>query len=513
MYYFVNTSINPKKSGIEHAEMKRLALFNQHQVPAKMVTRFFSLSLHKTLKDAGIAEANQINLFDYLQQSSDFKPVKFTIEDLHLADDLRIEADGRNYIVYQRDQLLMRINTFANTQKQLNNVQYYDQKGKLVKTDWYDTRGFKGLEQFYTFDGQVASEQVFDPEGNVVYQTFHMPDRQSQVQNSLYRFVNYHGQDWSFTGETAMTTFFLDELNRETPGAVFVIDRTYELAYAALNMQTKAFKVMHLHSNHVNDPAHPQTATLNFNYAYALHNLSQWNGVIASTEQQTQDFVARYGNKPATYAIPVGIVPDATLKARHPAWKTRTPGKIIFVARLAEEKQQDQVIRAFKQVRQTVKNATLDFWGYANGDTGKKLKQLVTDLNLTDSVTFNDYTTDLTSVYNHAQLAMLTSRAEGFALALLEGQAHGVPQVAYDVKYGPRDIIRDGQDGILVPVNNEAALATAMIDLLSDSDKSQAFSKQAYEDAKRYGTDAVWQRWEPLMAAAKAFYQTEGGEA
>lgn len=513
MYYFVNTSINPKKSGIEHAEMKRLALFNQHQVPAKMVTRFFSLSLHKTLKDAGIAEANQINLFDYLQQSSDFKPVKLTIEDLHLADDLRIEADGRNYIVYQRDQLLMRVNTFANTQKQLNNVQYYDQKGKLVKTDWYDTRGFKGLEQFYTFDGQVASEQVFDPDGNVVYQTFHMPDRQSQVQNSLYRFVNYHGQDWSFTGETAMTTFFLDELNRKTPGAVFVIDRTYELAYAALNMQTKAFKVMHLHSNHVNDPAHPQTATLNFNYAYALHNLSQWNGVIASTEQQTQDFVARYGSKPATYTIPVGIVPDATLKARHPAWKTRTPGKIIFVARLAEEKQQDQVIRAFKQVRQTVKNATLDFWGYANGDTGKKLKQLVKDLSLTDSVTFNDYTTDLTSVYNHAQLAMLTSRAEGFALALLEGQAHGVPQVAYDVKYGPRDIIRDGQDGILVPVNNEAALATAMIDLLSDSDKSQAFSKQAYEDAKRYGTDAVWQRWEPLMAAAKAFYQTEGGEA
>ena len=41
MYYFVNTSINPKKSGIEHAEMKRLALFNQHHVPAKMVTRFF----------------------------------------------------------------------------------------------------------------------------------------------------------------------------------------------------------------------------------------------------------------------------------------------------------------------------------------------------------------------------------------------------------------------------------------------------------------------------------------
>ncbi|CAM3166185.1 glycosyltransferase [Lactiplantibacillus plajomi] len=513
MYYFVNTSINPKKSGIEHAEMKRLALFNQHQVPAKMATRFFSLSLHQTLADAGIAESNQVNLFDFIQQSETFKPVQFTIDDLHLGANLRVESEGANYVVYQHDQLVMRVNTFKRPAHQVNNVQYYDQNGKLVKTDWYDTRGFKGLEQFYTFDGKVTSEQVFDPSGNVVYQTFHMPDRQGKVQNSLYRFIQYQGQDWSFSGETAMTSFFLDELNRRTPGAVFVIDRTYELAYAALHMRTKAFKVMHLHSNHVNDPAKPKTAELNFNYAYALNNLQQWNGVIASTAQQTADFVERYGQTPATYTIPVGIVPDDVINAKHPAWRTRTPGNIIFVARLAEEKQQDQVIRAFKHVKASVPHATLNFWGYANGDTGKKLRQLVKDLQLTDAVTFNDYTTDLTSVYNHAQLAMLTSRAEGFALALLEGQAHGVPQIAYDVKYGPRDIIRDGQDGLLVPVNDEQALADAMIKLLQDPKQLQAFSEQAYVDAKRYSTDAVWTRWQPLMSAAQKFYQTESEEA
>lgn len=187
MYYFVNTSINPKKSGIEHAEMKRLALFNQHHVPAKMVTRFFSLSLHQTLTAAGIAAENQINLFDFIQHSSERPTTKMTIEDLHLAPDLRVQPVGRHYEVYQNDQLLMKVNTFLNTQKQLNNVQYYDQNGKLVKTDWYDTRGFKGLEQFYAADGQVASEQVFNPDGEVVYQTFHMADRQNQVQNSLYR--------------------------------------------------------------------------------------------------------------------------------------------------------------------------------------------------------------------------------------------------------------------------------------------------------------------------------------
>ncbi|AVK61073.1 poly(glycerol-phosphate) alpha-glucosyltransferase [Lactobacillus sp. CBA3605] len=507
MYYFVNTSINPKKSGIEHAEMKRLALFNQHQVPAQLVTRFFALNLHQTLKNAGIAEKNQVNLFDFIQKSTTFKPVKLTIDDLHLAATLRVQPDGHHYQVYQQNQLLMRIHTFAPDYQQVNNVQFFDVNGKLVKTDWYDTRGFKGLEQFYTFDGQVASEQVFDPAGKVVYQTFHLPNRQNETQNSLYRFINYHGQDWSFTGEQAMTRFFLDELNRQNPKSVFIIDRTYELAYSALRMRTKAFKVMHLHSNHLNDPAHPKTATLNYNYAYALNNLPAWNGVIAATPQQTHDFTVRYGTQPPVYTIPVGIVSPTTLAAPKPKWASRIPGKVIFVARLSEEKQQRHVIEAFKKVHAALPEATLDFWGYANGDTGKQLRQLVAKLKLTAVVKFNDYTTNLAAVYDQAQLAMLTSRAEGFALALLEGQSHGLPQIAYDVKYGPRDIIRDGYDGQLVPVNDIEALGTAMIKLLQDPAKMQAFSRQAYVDAKRYSPDVVWQQWQPLMQAAQAFYQ------
>jgi len=130
VFYFVNTSMNLKKSGIEHAEMKRLALFNQHGVPAKIVTRFFSLSLHDTLAAAGIAEANQINLFDFIQHSTDFKARKLTAADLTLPPDYQVIPDAHNYKVMQNNQLMMRINTFSVNDSRLNNVQYYDQNGK-----------------------------------------------------------------------------------------------------------------------------------------------------------------------------------------------------------------------------------------------------------------------------------------------------------------------------------------------------------------------------------------------
>lgn len=512
MFYFVNTSMNLKKSGIEHAEMKRLALFNKHGVPAKIVTRFFSLSLHETLAAAGIAENNQINLFDFIQNSTDFKPRKLTIADLNLPANYQVIADAHNYKVEQDDQLRMRVNTISATDSRLNNIQYFDRNGKLTKTEWYDTRGFKGLEQFYIFDGQVASEQVFDPQGKVVYQTFHMQNKQGKVKNSLYRFIDYHGHDWSFNGEEAMMRFFLDELNQVDNGRnVFVVDRTYELAWSTLRMHTRPFRVMHLHSNHVNDPADPQHSALNYNYELALNNLADWDGAIAATQQQADDFTARYGTTTPIFTIPVGVVADE-LSAQPPVkWSKRTPGKVVMVARLSEEKQQDQLIKAIKKVHAKFPQVSLDFWGYANGDTGTKLHQLVAELGVGDYVKFNDYTTDVGQVYDHAQLAVLTSRAEGFALALLEGQAHGLPQVAYDIKYGPQAIIRDQQDGLLVPLNDIDALAEAIYKLLSDPAKLQAYSKQAYQDSQRYSETAVWHAWQQLIAAAEQYYSQKGG--
>jgi poly(glycerol-phosphate) alpha-glucosyltransferase len=64
---------------------------------------------------------------------------------------------------------------------------------------------------------------------------------------------------------------------------------------------------------------------------------------------------------------------------------------------------------------------------------------------------------------------VLTSRYEGFGLVVLESIAHGCPVVAYDVKYGPADIIRDGINGLLVEAGNIDALAAAIIQVLTDT--------------------------------------------
>ena len=509
MYYFINASFNEKKSGIEHAEMTRLGMFKDHGEPAKIVTRFFSLTLHDTLAHAGLADSDMVNLFDFFEGTEDLKKTPFTLADLHVKPNLQVlvnDQDEHGFMVRNSERIIQRIKMRAPEYKEVETVWTFDRYGKLVKSEYWDSRGFKALEQWHDADGVVNAEQVFNPDGKVVYQTFHMKNQEGKYDNSLYRIMNWHGTNYSFNGEQAMMRFFLDELNkRNGENNVFVVDRTFELAWSVLNMRTRAFKMMHLHSNHLNDPEKIMTATLNYNYEYAIKNLDHWQGVAAPTPQQRTDFINRWGDQTPVFELPVGIVDNDVLNAPHVKWSDRTPGQIIMVARLSPEKQQDKVIEAYEKVHAKVPAARLDFWGYANGKEGERLNKIVADKKLGDLVTFHDYTLDVGKVYDGAQINVLASRAEGFSLALLEAQSHGVPTVSYDAKYGPQGIIENDRDGYLVELDNVDALADAITKLLKDDRLMQKFSENAYEDAKRFSEDAVWDKWRPVLDDVRAF--------
>ncbi|MBU3851620.1 MAG: glycosyltransferase [Candidatus Paralactobacillus gallistercoris] len=508
MYYFLNTIVNEDKSGIEHAEMKRIAMFKEHHVPAKIVTRDFSLTFHDVIHRVGLADSDVINLFDFFGESSDFKAQACTINDLPISDNLELlvnDQDPHGYMVRNAQRIIQRIGMRAPDYQQIEVIRTYDALGHLAKAEWYDSRGFRALEQFFDADGNLLSEQVYNPQGKLYYQTFHQrsPFSNQKIVNTLYRLIDWHGHDYSFNGQKELTRFFYDELNKQSSHNVFIVDRTMELAWSALHMQTPALKYMHLHSAHLNNHDDILHSTLNFNYEYALNNLNKWDGVIIPTARQATDFKQRYGNDVPVYVIPVGVVADQQIAKPRVAWKQRTKDEVIMVARLSPEKQQDQLIKAFKKVVTKLPDARLYFWGYANEHEDKRLQKLVADEQMEKYVFFKNYTRDIGNVYDHAQLSVLPSRTEGFSLALLESQAHGVPMIAYDVPYGPQEIIHNDEDGYLIQPNDVDALAQKIIELLSNPNKAATFSNNAYENAKHFSATNVWQDWLRLMHDAQ----------
>ncbi|WP_249119839.1 glycosyltransferase family 4 protein, partial [Lactiplantibacillus plantarum] len=413
------------------------------------------------------------------------------------ADAIKTRKDNQIQVM-ERGKLIMIIYLRAGTEA-VSNVQYFDVNGRTLKMSWWDTRGFKCLEQLFDWDGKIAQEAYFGPDGLIHVEKLHLLNHAGQ-ERITWRVLNYNEQSHTFNGMNELTRYFYDELNQlNDEQNVFICDRTVECAWGLFNMTTPAKKVLHLHNNHVSDAKDIMHSTLNNNYANALNNWAAWDAVISATPEQTKDVEARFGKDIPAFTIPVGYVDNATLKAAPVKFDQRQKDLVVQVARLAPEKQQNHSIEAFVEVHKHFPDAKLELWGYANGDIEKQLHAQVAAAHLEDVVLFKGYTTDVNAVYNRAQLGLLPSRAEGFSLMLLEAQAHGLPMVANDVKYGPSDIIQDHKSGILTTDGDVQQLTKTILELLKNQGQLAQYSAQAYENAKRYSEEAVFKQWQALL--------------
>ena len=504
MLFFLNDGIQENKSGIEHAQIKRLKLFKQFKQPAKIVTRQYSNELHLVTKHANIADEDFVNLFDYFQNARIVPQKDVTIRDIQIDPHWRRQADGINYSYSRNGHRILYVRRRNDAKKHIINLQYFDHFGKLLNVKWYDVRGFISVEQVYDWQGNITTENYFQPDGKLVLQLAHMKDKRGQKVDT-YHLFDYHGQDYQFTGLDELTTFFLDQLVTDpevcgnTPVGM-IVDRVYEVGWSVLHMKNRVPRYMQLHNDHVNNNNDILHSTLNYNYEWGLRHIKDWDGVIALTPQQQDDLKARF----AKYGVPIfrvpgPIVPAAVIDKPHVPFAKRTKNQVVMVARLSPEKQQDQLLKAWPKVLASIPDAKLDFWGYANDNFDQKLNKIVTAEKIGSSVTFHGYTSDVNSVYEDAQLLILPSRVEGLPLSLVEAQPHGLPIIANDIKYGPADVVIAGQDGLLTQNGDIDGLAQAIVSLLTDQDRLAKMSAHAYEDSKRYSEPNVMKLWQGII--------------
>jgi glycosyltransferase involved in cell wall biosynthesis len=171
------------------------------------------------------------------------------------------------------------------------------------------------------------------------------------------------------------------------------------------------------------------------------------------------------------------------------------------VGRLGPEKGFDMLMDAFAIIAPIWPTARLIIWG--EGDGRADLERHRAARGLDERVAFPGNTSSPERELRTATLFVLSSRKEGLPMVLIEAMAIGCAAIAFDCEHGPRDIIRDGVDGMLVPPNDVPALAEAMDGLLRDDARRAAFSERAVEVRDRFSMDAVTKRWETLFDEAR----------
>jgi glycosyltransferase involved in cell wall biosynthesis len=212
--------------------------------------------------------------------------------------------------------------------------------------------------------------------------------------------------------------------------------------------------------------------------------------VIAHTQQAADFLRDSLHCKVTVIPNPVPLTPPREVAFRP------SPVKVAAVGRLVFEKGFDLLLRAFAQVAQLYPNVTLNIFG--EGNQRQKLETLRSELGLNNRVFLPGQVKDVFGVLQEADLFVMPSRMEGFGNVLCEAMACGLPVIASDCM-GPRETVRHGVDGVLVPRGNVAMLVKAMSELLNDSHKRQLLAAQAREVMQRVNLKEVMNRWDAVL--------------
>lgn len=170
---------------------------------------------------------------------------------------------------------------------------------------------------------------------------------------------------------------------------------------------------------------------------------------------------------------------------------------LLSVGRLTPQKAYDRLLRAFADLAGKFPEWDLAIVG--EGPLRTQHEELAEELGIRDRVKLPGQVGNLADWYRRADLFVLTSKFEGFPNVLAEALAHGLPAVSVDCDTGPRDIIRDGVDGLLVPQNNHGALVNGLEQLMNDAETRKAYGERATSIRDRLAIDKIAAQWEALF--------------
>jgi glycosyltransferase involved in cell wall biosynthesis len=151
----------------------------------------------------------------------------------------------------------------------------------------------------------------------------------------------------------------------------------------------------------------------------------------------------------------------------HPWFVPGAPPVLLSVGRLSRQKDFSTLLRAFARLRMTYAEQNVRLLVLGEGPQRRQLEALIRQLGLGASVDLPGFVDNPFAYMARAAGFVLSSAYEGLPTVLIEALACGCPVVSTDCPSGPAEILRNGQDGQLVPVGNEAALAEALHRLLA----------------------------------------------
>jgi poly(glycerol-phosphate) alpha-glucosyltransferase len=281
------------------------------------------------------------------------------------------------------------------------------------------------------------------------------------------------------------------DLLTERKRSIVVVDSKTAARFVA-GYRRKHVATLHVvHSAHRSGDGEPGRP-LKASRREVLSNADAFDCVVALTERQRLDLAADLS--PSAH---LAVVPNATSplpSAEAPLARPADRG--VVLASLTSRKRVAHAVTAA-----ALAGVPLDVYG--DGPEREALQRQIGELG--SRVRLLGHRADASLAFRDASFSLLTSTSEGAPLVLLESMAAGCIPIAYDIRYGPRDVIRDGVDGFLVTPGDTAAMAARIGELVAMPERTRRrMRRAARRAAARYSEARITARWASVVAEVAA---------
>ncbi|MGK5549798.1 glycosyltransferase family 4 protein, partial [Streptomyces sp. URMC 127] len=170
---------------------------------------------------------------------------------------------------------------------------------------------------------------------------------------------------------------------------------------------------------------------------------------------------------------------------------------VVAAGRLIPVKRYDLLVEAFAKVVAERPDWRLRIYG--RGPERTALRERIDTLGLNENIALMGPHSPIETEWAKGSIAAVTSDFESFGMTIVEAMHCGVPVVATDCPQGPREIIEDGVDGLLVRPGDPDAVAEGLLKLINDEELRRSMGRAARASARRYAPAQIAERFEQIV--------------
>jgi glycosyltransferase involved in cell wall biosynthesis len=231
-------------------------------------------------------------------------------------------------------------------------------------------------------------------------------------------------------------------------------------------------------------------------YARVMRFYADADRMLVLTDQDAAAWARAGMTNVEALPNPLPVTPDLPARLTEPV--------VVALGRLSFEKGLDMLLATWAEVTASGSGSGWRLRLYGSGEEEQELRDQAASLGIAGCVEFAGPAADPGAALSQASVLALSSRAEGFPMAVLEAMACGVPCVAFDCAPGIRELIKDSCDGppngIVVPLGNTREFAAALSLLIADERLRRELGANGRRSVRRFDPGTIVDRWESLFA-------------